>query len=212
MIKINLIQEGKRPVAATRKAMPKLALGAGNLGQWLLLAGLVLGIAVFGVWYFLAQRALNTKRAEVAAAQREVDELAQVIKEVEAFKAKKAELEKKIAVINQLKLNQKGPVQIMDQVSRALPELLWLTNMDVTGKTILLRGQAFNTNAVANFIENLDRVPEFSEPVLRDTSERAALYDFQISVGFDLSPPPEPTTTPGAAPAGAPASGAAAAR
>ena len=44
-----------------------------------------------------------------------------MIKEVEEYKAKKAELEHKIEVINDLKHNQRGPVQIMDQVSARCP-------------------------------------------------------------------------------------------
>lgn len=191
MIKINLLAEGKRAIAV-RKGLPKIDLGKQDLGLWLLLAGLALGVAVYGVWHYLVQGQLDRKVAEVAAAQREVDELQQVIKEVEEFKAKKAELERKIAVINQLKLNQRGPVQIMDQVSRAMPELLWLTQMDVNPVAVTLRGQAFNTNAVASFIENLDRVSEFSEPVLIDTSQRGPVYDFVLTFGYQVSKPPAP--------------------
>jgi len=199
MIKINLISEGKRPVTA-RRGVPKISIaGTQDVGQWMALAGVFLGILVFAGWYFIADRAVTKKQVEVAAAQREVDELALVIKEVDEYKGKKAELEHKIAVINQLKLNQRGPVQIMDQVSRAVPELLWLTQMDVTPSTITLRGEAFNTNAVANLIENLDHVPEFSEPVLNETTQRGPVYDFVLTFAYQLAKAPAPgqaTATP----------------
>ena len=200
MIKINLIAEGKRPVTA-RKAAPKLGLGSHDVGVWLIAAGLLVGLAVFGGWWFMLNRKIDRKNAEIAAAQREVDELALVIKEVEEYKAKKAELEHKIAVINQLKLNQRGPVQIMDLISRALPELLWLTSTEVNSGAITLVGEAFNTNAVANFLENLDRVPEFTEPILRDTQQRGTVYGFSIS--FAYQPVPVPTPAPPAAAAAA---------
>ena len=59
-------------------------------------------------------------------------------------------------------------MQVMDQISRALPELLWLDRMTMIGTRITLAGQAFNSNAVANFMDNLDKVPEFQEPILSD--------------------------------------------
>jgi Tfp pilus assembly protein PilN len=99
-------------------------------------------------------------------------------------------------VINQLKANQRGPVTLMDQVSRALPELLWLDNMDVAGATVILHGRAFNTNAVANFIENLDKVPEFQEPILVDAAQSGTTYAFQINFGFTLATPPEAPAAP----------------
>ena len=138
-------------------------------------------------------------------AQREVDALASVIKEVEDYKAKKAELERKIGIINDLKANQRGPVRVMDYVSRALPELLWLDRMKMTSDAIEIEGRAFNTNAVANFIENLDKVPEFDEPTLKSTEEQTGgVYKFVINFNYSFAahnkPPAEGAPAPGAAP------------
>ena len=77
----------------------------------------------------------------------------------------------------------------MDQVSRAVPELLWLSRMQIRGDVITLQGEAFNTNAVANFIENLDRVPEFQEPILRETTHQGAIYNFFLTYRFTYTPP-----------------------
>ena len=55
----------------------------------------------------------------------------------------------------------------MDEVSKALPDLLWLTNLDLEAEHAHLRGQALNENAVANFISNLAASPFFVEPSLR---------------------------------------------
>jgi type IV pilus assembly protein PilN len=189
MIKINLVGERKRPVT------PSPAAGAGgfesaSLGNWLLIGLILLGVLVtLGHMWFLNGK-IEDKEAEVAEAQREVDELEPYIREVEEFKAKKAELERKVEVINQLKANQHGPVRVMDNVSRALPELLWLNKMEVAPTTITLTGEAFNTNAVANLIENLDRVPEFQEPILRDTQQKGEIYTFVIAFNYSFQPPP----------------------
>ncbi len=205
MVKINLLAEGKRPVVARKSKAPLLGGATRELGNLLLVAGLVLGLLAGGGWYLWVNGKLKQKEKEVAAAQREVEELQQVIKEVDEYKAKKAELERKIDVINGLKANQRGPVQIMDQISRALPELLWLTNMDVTATTINLRGSAFNMSAVANFIDNLDKVEEFAEPILNDATQRvirgarSELYDFRITMSYSFQKPKAPTLTTQAA-------------
>jgi type IV pilus assembly protein PilN len=203
MIKINLVSEGRRPVAA-RKAKEALGMGQTEMGEVLFIALSLLGIlAIAGTWWYLRSE-IKEREVLIAEAQREVDELALVLKEVEDFKAKKAELEHKIAVINDLKAKQWGPVRIMDQVSRALPELLWLDGLNLRGSTVDVRGRAFNTNQIASFIENLNKVPEFAEPQLRETSKVQEVYQFNITFKFTLpqpEPEPEAETVVGEAPA-----------
>ena len=190
MIKINLVGERKRPAAPGPSQQLKGIQEGANVGIWAL-AGLVLaGVLITLGHLYVVNGKVKDMQQQVAEAEKEVKELEPYIKEVEAYKAKKSELERKVRVINQLKTNQRGPVQIMDQVSRALPELLWLTKLDVTPTTITISGEAFNTNAVANFIENLDRVTEFQEPILRDTSQRGQIYTFVVAFNYTYQVPP----------------------
>ena len=189
MIKINLLSEGKRP-AAVRKAKGASALSVGgqDVGPLMLLAGVVLGILAVAGAYYLKNAEVAAKQEEVAAAQREVEQMAAVIKEVEDYKGKKAELERKIGIINDLKANQRGPVRVMDYVSRALPELLWLDRMKMTAGSIEIEGRAFNTNAVASFIENLDKVPEFDEPILKTTEQQTGgVYKFVVNFNYSFA-------------------------
>lgn len=211
MVKINLLSEGKRPAAVRKAKVPAaLKLEGQEVAQWMLLAGIVIWVAVFGFLLWSQKNKIEAKREEVAQAQREVEALAAVIKEVEDYKAKKGELERKIGIINDLKANQRGPVRVMDYVSRALPELLWLDRMRVQGDSIQITGRAFNTNAVANFIENLDKVPEFDEPTLEGTEEQGGgVYRFTINFKYSFAKPKEPGIE-GAAPGKPESAGAAA--
>ena len=207
MIKINLLSEGKRP-AAVRKA--RAGGEARDLALWMLLLGALLGVlAAAGYWWYLNGK-LKEKQEEVAQAQKEVDALQAVIKEVEDFKKKKKNLAEKIAIINELKSNQRGPVRVMDYISRALPELLWLDRLKMNASSIEIEGRAFNPNAVANFMDNLDKVPEFKEPVLKDTNAEGNVYRFSISFDYSFVPkkPVEGGTVPGMPP-GSPAAPAA---
>jgi len=186
MIRINLLSEGRRPVTARKKSSPRGGFDLGGLdaGSAALVGAILFGLLVSLGHNLLLGRSVKRIRAEVSEAQVEVDRLAPIIAEVDQFKNKKAKLENKVDIISQLKANQQGPVQIMDEISRALPELLWMDRMSVSGQTITLSGRAFNTNAVANFLENLDRVQEFQEPVLQDTSQVGQTYSFVIRFGF----------------------------
>jgi type IV pilus assembly protein PilN len=201
MIRINLLAEGKKPVVTKKKQVTeggwKAIQQSENLAFYILLAVGLLGLLVVGGRYGLLENRITTLTEEVTVFQAEVDELEPIIREVEEFKAKKAELERKVLVINRLKANQSGPVRIMDYVSKALPELLWLNRMQVGAQSITISGEAFNTNAVANFMENLDRFPEFREPVLRDTSQKGGVYTFTLSFSYDFASEAEEPATAG---------------
>jgi type IV pilus assembly protein PilN len=195
MIRINLLSEGRRPVVA-RKTAPSLSLGGQDPNNLILVAAAIVGILVAGVWWYRLNAELNEAQARVKAAQAEYEKLREIIKEVEEYKLKKENLENKVAVIKDLKRKQRGPVNIMDRISRALPDLVWLTSMNVDGATVKLQGQAFNTNAVASFIEALDKVPEFKEPDAKAIRRQSmggdtVVYSFQIDFGYVDQPAPE---------------------
>lgn len=186
MIKINLLVEAR---ADKVSKAPLISLGTGNINNYLLLGALILAIGWVGLRYWQLSSRLADVKAEVAVNQREYDRLKPIIEEVEAFKKRNAELRHKIEVIEQLKANQYGPVRLMDEVSKALPELLWLTDLGVSGSAISMRGQALNENAVANFIANLGASPFFSEPVLKIMSQNeAGVFTFDLSCNFSYTP------------------------
>ena len=187
MIKINLLAEGRRPTAVRRAPKTGGALESENIALIMLLLTFLAPVLVAGAIYYKFHRDLVAKQAEVAAAQEEVERLRSVLKEVEEFKAKKAELEHKIQVINDLRDNQRGPVQVMDSISKALPELLWLDKMQMGPNQITLSGRAFNFNAIANFAENLDNVPEFREPNLRDSSQQGPVFNFVMAFNYNYT-------------------------
>jgi type IV pilus assembly protein PilN len=205
MIKINLLAEAK-PVKKKRGVS---ALGgAGRLNLILILGGLLIGLIVVGVQWWVEASRLGDQEEKNRLAQQEVTRLEAVLREVADFEEKKAKLQKKVDLINALKANQKGPVRLMDEVSNALPDLLWLERMEVKGNLITVDGKALNPPAVANFLENLKRVPAFQEPKVKSITAASAgaanLYNFDLSFVFaDL----DRTQADGAAPAagGAPA-------
>jgi type IV pilus assembly protein PilN len=188
MIKINLVAE--TPAASSIQAdRPQFSLGA-KQGDIILLIVLALALVVVGTQWFL----LTSKRSELREIEnqrrRERDELLVYIKKVEELEARREALRHKINVINELKRNQQGPVRILDEVSRALPELVWLTSTKLAGNNVELAGSAMDENAVANYISNLDASPFFDEPVLKSLSRgRGETFSFGLSFAFINAPP-----------------------
>ena len=187
MIKINLLVEAR---AARVARASWISLGAANLNNYILLGLIILGLAFVGLRYWKLSSTLATIKAEIVVNQREYERLKPIIAEVEAFKKKNAELKHKIEVIEDLKQKQYGPVRVMDEVSKALPDLLWLTNMGYAGGNVLtLQGQALNENAVANFISNLAASPFFAEPSLKIMSQDdRGVFTFDLSCTFTQTP------------------------
>ena len=188
MIRINLIAEGRKPIASTSLGGRRFSLGSENAAV-VAMIGVFMVVVLGYVGYWLVLREdIENRRVEIVEAQVTVDELQESITEVERFNAKKVELQHRIEVIRDLRDNQRGPVRIMDQVSQGLPELLWLDQLTLTSQAVTIQGRSFTTNSVATFIENLGRVEEFQEPILKVTTWNGRVYSFQIVFNYKNIP------------------------
>lgn len=187
MIKINLISEAPTAAVSKRKR-PEFSLGA-KQGDIILVVVLAIAVAVSGTWWYL----LKSKRADLKDLERqrtvERDELKPYIEKVEELEAKRALLKRKVDVINELKNKQRGPVRILDEISRALPDLVWLTQLTLTGNDLTLVGQAMDENAVANYYSNLDSSPFFEEPEVKNLARQGEDFAFTMSAVFTYEPP-----------------------
>lgn len=218
MIKINLLAEAKPQ--KKKKGVAALG-GAGRLNAMLLFGAVLLGLLVIGIQWWLLNAQTKELDEKIRIAKAEVQRLESVLKEVKDFEDKKARLQKKVDLINELKRNQTGPVRLMDEVSKALPDLLWLEKMEMKGTSITVSGRALNPPAVANFVTNLKLVPYFQEPkgpeITASGTPGQTLYNFSLSFIFanldktQFEPGAKPaspaTASSGAAPAPAATAG-----
>jgi type IV pilus assembly protein PilN len=189
MIKINLVAETPAAAATKKRRRPEFSLGA-KQGDVILLITIAVAAAVVGTRWFILDTTRDNLKAEEAQKRRERDELKPFIDKVEELERKRETLKHKIEVINDLKNNQQGPVRIMDEVSRALPELVWLTGMDLQGTVLVINGMAMDENAIANYIANLNASPFVTEEVALKNIRRAAgdVFQFALTAVFTYSP------------------------
>lgn len=214
MIRINLLTEAK--AAAAKKKGPALPTGA-KLNNLLLIGGLLLGVIYVATMYLVLSSKSRHLDEEIGKAREEVARLKSIIEEVKGYEDKKKSLEEKIALINNLKTNQKGPVRLMDEVSKALPDLVWLTDMQIQGDNLTLKGRTLSPNAVATYLENLKKSPYFAEPVFKNLGRETGpqgIYQWEMAVTFTngkpagATPAPAKPGAPPARPAGAAGAGA----
>lgn len=187
MIKINLVTEAPAAAVTKRKA-PEISLGAHQAEIFLGVTFVIFLIVTGGIWWKLVGERDALKR-EQREKQAERDSLQQYIDLAKKLEAKRDNLQKRISVIQQLKDNQRGPVRIMDETSRALPDLVWLESLKLSGTTLVLGGQAMDENAIATFISNLRASPFFEEPTLNGYSRAERdTFNFSLSCVFTYSP------------------------
>ena len=188
MIKINLLAQERQPV---RRATPL------QIGQKLTVAcSLILIVAALGIgWRFWSLREESARLdTEIANAQSETARLHSIIEQVQQFEQRRTQLQQRVALIEQLRRDQTGPVHMLDQISRALPPMVWLRTLkqeeDATSVTI--EGRGTTLTGLSDFVTNLEASGYFrrsveivnseTEPASRDGGE---LIQFTIRAAFE---------------------------
>ena len=162
MIKVNLLTGAKREPARTKAPVFKTE-GLG--GSQNLMLVVILGLAVaFSGWRYYSLKA-ETERLvqDLETARIQLKKVEDDRKAIEILKAKKTAFQKQIDIITNLKNNQQVPVRLLDEVSRNLPDFLWLISMQEANNQLTFSGKATTPNAYANFYNNLDASPFFQE-------------------------------------------------
>ncbi|HEU5179739.1 MAG TPA: PilN domain-containing protein [Candidatus Polarisedimenticolia bacterium] len=182
MIHINLLAEAKP--TKTRTLKPGLQM-PGNVPQNLLMIALVALSFVFVSWKWYSLRAEHVDLADrIVKAEKEKARLDEIIKKGDMYKAQRDLLNKKITLITQLKKNQSGPVHLLDEISRKLPDFLWLDSMSGTANNVTIAGKATTYNAVSNFYNNLTGSKFFDQVVLGPIAQTPQGITFSLTCKF----------------------------
>jgi type IV pilus assembly protein PilN len=204
MIKINLLAAERKTVTkrAGFQIGQKITVGCTLI---LVLAGLTIA------WrYWSLQKQSAQLDQDIAAAQQETTRLRALITQVQQFEQRKSQLQQRVALIEQLRRDQTGPVHMLDQISRSLPPMLWLTSLKqgATANEVVIDGRATTMTGLSDFVGNLEGTGYFRrgvEIIVSQTESVAAangeLIRFSIRAAFQ---PPVPAPSP-PAPAAAPA-------
>ena len=161
MIRINLLG-----VERTTKArrLPTFTVQAQQLTVVCSLI-LVVSFAGVGWWYWSLKEASEQVEADIVAAQQQQRQLMSVLAEVKQFEGQRAQLQQRVQLIEQLRADQTIPVQLLDHVSRSVPEMLWLTDMEQKGEALTIQGRSNTLAATADFVTNLGNSSILLKPI-----------------------------------------------
>jgi type IV pilus assembly protein PilN len=159
MIRINLLaaeRESKKK-KATFQSGQKVTIACSLV---LVLTGVVIG------WRYLEISKESSKLDEdISKAQTEATRLHAVIQQVQTFEQQKAQLQQRVVLIEQLRKSQKGPVHMLDQVSRSMPPMLWLTSLKQDDNNVIIDGRSTTQTGVSDFVGNLEESGYFKKSV-----------------------------------------------
>ena len=209
MIRINLL-------GVERKQARRAA--AFDIGKRITLAcSLILVVAAAGIgfWFVSLQRAAQQVESDIATAQRELARLKPIIAEVEKFETRQAQQAQRVQLIEQLRKGQSMPVALLDNISKSVPDMLWLTSLEQKEGDVTIEGRSTTLIAISDFVTNLGANAFFKRPIeiLKSESEAdrsaasgsAPVEIVAFTVKAQLANPPssQPPAKPraGAAPA-----------
>ena len=175
MIRINLLGTPKPKIRA-----PRITMSAPSM-KVVVLALVVLVVGGLYLMYWRTNKVHDQLQADLRDANKELAALAGV-KAIWVQKQKEADvLKRKIGIVDQLRANQSGPVQLLNMVAATVTstDAVWLHRMSDDGNAITMEGMALSTTAVANLITNLRKTGYFKTVELKETVQDERLKEYQ---------------------------------
>lgn len=197
MIRINLLGAERQKAKSAARFDASQQLSA--------LCGLVVvaSVAGIGFWYWKLGNDAVQLDAQIVSLKREAARLDSVLAEVKVFEDRKATLQSRVALIERLRQGQTVPVQLLDHVSRSLPDALWLTDLKEEGDFVTIEGRTTTLIGLSDFVNNLGTNAVLQKPIeiLDSAAEVGAtqpgaagpeLIKFTVRAGVNgLPAPPE---------------------
>ena len=165
MIRINLLNQEREKTK--RRAVTSVTFEGGTGQRITLACTLVLLAAGVGVawWYWSLEKESSRIDDEMALAEQETQRLRTLILQVQQFDERKAQLQQRVSLIEQLRRGQSGPVHMLDEISRSMPDALWLTQMEQKGADLTIEGRCIALTSLTDFVGNLENSGWFKKPV-----------------------------------------------
>jgi type IV pilus assembly protein PilN len=205
MIRLNLL-----PLKETERAI-------GRRQQLSLVAlGMAIALLIMVVPFIVQGRTLATLDSQIDQLNKEIQQYNTQVKEVHELDRLKKEVQTKLSIIQDLNRKRGGPSRMLDDLSGATPDNLWLIDFTENNSQATLTGLALDNETIARFMRQLQASPYFYGVDLVETSRTTpqpatppggespvSFTHFIVKAGIDYfgrhGKPPEPS--PNASPA-----------
>jgi len=159
MIRINLLplKETERAIGR-RQQLSLIALGA------------TLALLLMIVPFLVQGRRLATINGQIDELNREIQQFNTQVREVHELDRLRREVQAKLRIIEDLNRKRIGPSRVLDHLSAATPENLWLIEFGEFGGQATLVGLALDNETIARFMRQLQESAYFHGVDLVETS------------------------------------------
>lgn len=193
MIRINLIAVERE--RARKRILIPAALRV-TAGATIILLGTA---ALIGWWFWSLRQESIRVDEDLVRAESETRQIRSVLEQVRKFESQRALLQQRVTLIEQLRKGQYAPVHLLDEISKSLPDRLWLSALEQTGGDFAISGVTDSLTAVSDFVANLESTKWFKKPVeiidsqVTPDPKAGDLIKFQVKAQFvDPTAPPDP--------------------
>jgi type IV pilus assembly protein PilN len=184
MIRINLL-------AVERERTKRKSAGISAAQRVTLACSVILVLTAAGVgWWFwsLGQQSAQLDR-DILAAEQEIQRLRSVLSQVQQFETQRVQLRQRVALIEELQRGRSAPVHMLDEISRNVPDRLWLTLIEQTEGVLTIEGRTTVLTALSDFVAGLEGSGYFARPVeivnsQVETSQATELVRFTVKAQF----------------------------
>ena len=116
----------------------------------------------------------------------EIQKLDIQIAEIKTLNDKKAALQKRIDVVEQLQRSRNVGTQVLDEIAKIIPNGIYITQLDKQGNSIELTGKSESNNHLANMIRAIELSDLFTdatpESITADDGSPKLLSSFKMKV------------------------------
>lgn len=196
MIRINLLAVERE--RARKRVVLIPAAHRVTIGATVILMGTA---ALIGWWFWSLRQQSAQLDIDIAQAETETRQIRTVLEQVRKFESQKAMLQQRVTLIEQLRQGQYAPVHLLDEVSKSVPDRLWLNDLKQVGSEFTIAGMTDSMTAVSDFVANLEGTRWFKKPVeildsqVQTDSKAGDLIKFEIKA--QSVDPTAPAAPPG---------------
>ncbi|MFA5494496.1 MAG: PilN domain-containing protein [Porticoccaceae bacterium] len=127
---------------------------------------LVLGLLAATLWDRVVNARIDNQTSRNELLRGEIAVLEEQAREIAELKKRKQQMIDRMGVIQALQGNRPDIVRIFDELVAAMPEGVFLTDLQRVGDNMSLTGFAESNNRVSALMRNLDASYKFTEPNL----------------------------------------------
>ncbi len=187
MIRINLLKPEKKDLKEERGSAPVMEFKEKSRQPLFALIPLAVILAIVALFFF--QKSAITKEQDLLTkAQEERQSLQYVVAKLDELQQQRELLQRKIDLIIRLQAEQPSAVIILDELSRKLPDWVWLTETSFNSGQVKIKGRTINNTLLADYIADLEASPYFSNVNLIQTIGRRQrndeFYEFSLAALF----------------------------